>query len=303
MSLLYLILLKNARGINMKRTKVAFVYDFDKTLSTTYMQDYFLIPELGMKPEDFWREANTWSAENGVDQVTGSMYYFKMMAEKKGLRLTRKNLQSCGAFVVFFNGVEDWFTRINKYGRYLDLDIEHYIISSGYEEIIEGCAIRPFFKEVYGCAFAYGEDGIPVWPARAVNYSGKVQYLSKINKGLGKYDDKAVNEYIPDDKRRIPYSRIIYFGDGATDIPSMKMVKNHGGTTIAVYKPRSGAKNKAVKLLQDNRVNFALAADYREGKEIDCVIKTILNKIATERDLEILKQREDKKKKNASCPI
>ncbi|MBQ8671367.1 MAG: haloacid dehalogenase-like hydrolase [Alphaproteobacteria bacterium] len=281
----------------MKRTKVALVYDFDETLSTTYMQDYFLIPELGMRPDDFWREANSWSAENGVDQVTGSMYYFTQQAKKCGFRLTKENLASCGNFVVFFKGVEEWFSRINKYGRFLDLDIEHYIISSGYEEIIEGCHIRQFFKDVYGCAFAYGEDGLPVWPARVVNYSGKVQYLSKINKGLGKYDDKAVNEYLPDDKRRIPYSRIIYFGDGMTDIPSMKMVKNHGGTAIAVYKPHSRHKEKAINLLRENRVNFALAADYREDKEIDTVIKTILNKIATERDLEILKKREDKKKK------
>lgn len=281
----------------MKRTKVALVYDFDETLSTTYMQDYFLIPELGMRPDDFWHEANSWSAENGVDQVTGSMYYFTQQAKKCGFRLTKENLASCGNFVVFFKGVEEWFSRINKYGRFLDLDIEHYIISSGYEEIIEGCHIRQFFKDVYGCAFAYGEDGLPVWPARVVNYSGKVQYLSKINKGLGKYDDKAVNEYLPDDKRRIPYSRIIYFGDGMTDIPSMKMVKNHGGTAIAVYKPHSRHKEKAINLLRENRVNFALAADYREDKEIDTVIKTILNKIATERDLEILKKREDKKKK------
>ena len=127
-----------------------------------------------------------------------------------------------------------------------------------------------------------------------------MQYISKINKGLGKFEDKAVNEYTPDDKRRIPYSRILYFGDGMTDIPSMKMVRNHNGTAIAVYKPRSSHKERAFKLLKDNRVNFALAADYREGKEIDCVIKTILNKIATERDLEILKKKEDKKKKRCT---
>lgn len=280
----------------MKRTKVAFAYDFDETLSTTYMQDYFLIPELGMKPENFWKKANAWSTENGVDQVTGSMYYFKKTAEEVGFKLTKENLFCCGEFIVFFNGVNDWFERINAYGKTLGLDIEHYIISSGYEEIIEGCGIRKFFKDVYGCAFAYGEDGLPVWPARVVNYSGKVQYLSKINKGLGKFEDKAVNDYTPDDKRRIPFSRIIYFGDGLTDIPSMKMVKDHNGTAIAVYKPRSHHKEKAVKLLKDNRVNFALAADYREGKEIDCVVKTILNKIATDRDLDILRKREDRKK-------
>ncbi len=280
----------------MKREKVALIYDFDETLSTTYMQDYLLIPELGMKPADFWREANAWSVQNGVDQVTGSMYYFTKKAKEKGFCLTKENLSYCGAFIVFFKGVEDWFERINKYGKFLDLDIEHYIVSSGYEEIIEGCSIRRFFKDVYGCAFAYGEDGLPVWPARVVNYSGKVQYLSKINKGLGKFDDTIVNEYMPDEERRIPYTRIIYFGDGMTDIPSMKMVKNHGGTAIAVYKPHSRQKAKAIKLLKDNRVNFALQADYREDKEIDSVVKTILNKIATERDLEVLKKKEDKKK-------
>ncbi|MDO4161690.1 MAG: HAD family hydrolase [Pseudomonadota bacterium] len=284
----------------MKRTKVAFAYDFDETLSTTYMQDYFLIPELGMKPENFWKKANAWSAENGVDQVTGSMYCFKKMAEETGLQLTRENLFCCGEFIVFFKGVNEWFERINAYGKTLGLDIEHYIISSGYEEIIEGCSIRKFFKDVYGCAFAYDENGLPIWPARVVNYSGKVQYLSKINKGLGKFEDKAVNDYTPDDKRRIPFSRIIYFGDGLTDIPSMKMVKDHNGTAIAVYKPRSHHKEKAVKLLKDNRVNFALAADYREGKEIDCVVKTILNKIATDRDLDILRKREDRKKEGCS---
>lgn len=284
----------------MKRTKVAFVYDFDETLSTTYMQDYFLIPELGMKPDDFWREANMWSAINGVDQITGSMYYFKKVAEDIGLKLTKENLACCGEFIIFYKGVEEWFNRINKYGKMLNLDIEHYIISSGYEEIIEGCGIRKFFKDVYGCAFAYDDDGYPIWPARVVNYSGKVQYLAKINKGLGKFDDKAVNEFTPDDKRRIPYTRIIYFGDGMTDIPSMKMVKSRNGTAIAVYKPRSHNKEKAIKLLKENRVNFALAADYREGKEIDCVVKTILNKIATERDLDILKKKEDKKKNNCN---
>ena len=107
----------------MKKTKVAFVYDFDETLSTTYMQDYFLIPELGMKPNDFWREANTWSEKNGVDQITGSMYYFKHKAEETGLRLTKENLKCCGEFIIFFKGVEEWFTRINNYGKMLDLDI------------------------------------------------------------------------------------------------------------------------------------------------------------------------------------
>lgn len=280
----------------MKKTKVAFVYDFDETLSTTYMQDYVLIPELGMKPETFWKKANEWSAQRGADQVTGSMYYFTKVAREKNIKLSPENLKCCGDLIEYYEGVPEFFDRINTYGRQLDLDIEHYIISSGYEEIIEGCSIRKHFKDVFGCSFAFDDEGYPVWPSRVVNYSTKIQYLSKINKGLKKTDDKAVNEYTPDEQRRIPFRRIIYFGDGLTDIPSMKMVKERNGSAIAVYKPKSKQKDKAIKLLKDNRVNFALPADYSEGKEIDKVVKTILNKIATERDLELLKERENKKK-------
>lgn len=279
----------------MKRTKVAFVYDFDETLSTTYMQDYLLIPKLGLKPETFWKKANAWALENQADQVTGSMYYFTKVAKEKNIRLSREMLKACGANIEYYEGVEQWFDRINRFGQYLDLEIEHYIISSGYEEIIEGCSIRPYFKEVAGCAFAFDEKGNPIWPARVVNYQAKVQYLSKINKGLKKLDDKAVNEYTPDENRRIPYKRIIYFGDGLTDIPSMKMVKDRSGTAIAVYKPKSHKKRRATQLLKEDRVDFALPADYREGKGLDIAVKAVLYRIAVLRDLEELQKAEYKK--------
>lgn len=285
----------------MKNTVVAFVYDFDETLSTTYMQDYVLIPELGMTPKTFWKKANQWSVDNCADQITGSMYYFMKTAREKGVKLTRENFCYCGTLVKYYAGVEEWFERINEYGRQLGLNIEHYIISSGYEEILNGTSIRKYFTDVYGCSYAFGADGTPVWPARVVNYSTKVQYLSKINKGLGKLDDKLVNEFMDDSKRRIPFPRIVYFGDGMTDIPSMKMVKERGGNAIAVYKPKSVHKEKAIKLLKDNRVNFALPADYNEGTPIDTVIKTILEKISKERNLEILKKNEEKKKECATC--
>lgn len=282
-----------------KVTKVALIYDFDGTLSTTDMQDYALIPELGMKPADFWPVANQWSKDNGADQVTGSMYYFVKTAKEKGVKLTVENFKKAGKNIVYFSGVEKWFDRIKEYGKTLDLEVEHYIISAGYEEILEGCKIYKYFKNVFGCRYAYGEDGTPVWPARVVNYSTKTQYLSKINKGLGKLEDRLVNEFMPDEERPIPFRRMIYFGDGATDIPSMKLTKERRGTAIAVYNPddeKGLSKRKAIKLLKDGRVNFALPADYREGKQIDKVIKTILDKIAKERDLEILQAKEEKKK-------
>lgn len=282
-----------------KVTKVALIYDFDGTLSTTDMQDYGLIPEFGMKPKEFWPIANQWSVDNGADQVTGSMYFFVKTAREMGIKLTRENFRKAGQNIIYFKGVEEWFDRMTTYGKDLNLQVEHYIISAGYEEIIEGCKIYKYFKNVFGCSFAYGEDGTPVWPARVINYSTKTQYLSKINKGLGKLEDRLVNEFMPDDERPIPFRRMIYFGDGSTDIPSMKLTKERNGTAIAVYNPKDTAtsKKKALKLLKDGRVNFALPADYREGKQLDVVIKTILDKIAKERDLEILQAKEEEKKK------
>ncbi len=277
-------------------TKVALIYDFDETLSVTYMQDYILIPSLGMKPKTFWQKANQWSKDNCADQVTGSMYYFIKTAKEKGISLTREYFRNAAKSITYFEGVEDWFERINEYGKERDLQVEHYIISSGYEEIIAGSTIRKHFKDIFGCSYAFGEDGTPVWPARVVNYSTKTQYLSKINKGLGKTEDRAVNEFMEDEKRPIPFRRMIYFGDGMTDIPSMKLTKTRGGNAIAVYQPKSKHKKNAIKLLSDDRVNFALPADYREGKQLDMVVKTILDKLATERDLEELQAKEEKKK-------
>ncbi|MBQ2883797.1 MAG: haloacid dehalogenase-like hydrolase [Alphaproteobacteria bacterium] len=283
----------------MKNTVVALVYDFDQTLSTTYMQDYVLIPELGMTPKAFWKVANQWSVDNCADQITGSMYYFMKTAKEKGIKLTKENFHYCGTLVKYYKGVETWFDRINEYGKKLGLKVEHYIISSGYEEILYGTSICKYFKDVFGCSYAFGEDGTPVWPARVVNYSTKVQYITKINKGLGKLEDKLVNEYMEDSKRRVPFPRIIYFGDGMTDIPTMKLVKSRGGNAIAVYKPKSDQKKTAVKLLKDDRVNFALPADYSEGTAIDTVVKTILEKLATERNLDILKKKEEEKKRKS----
>ena len=281
-------------------TKVAFIYDFDETLSTTYMQDYILIPALGDKPDHFWQKANEWSREHCADQITGTMFYIQQTAKEKGISLTEKFLWDAAKSITYFDGVETWFDRINEYGKKLGLQVEHYIISSGMEEIINGTTIRRHFKKVFGCSYIYDDKtGIPIWPARVVNYSTKTQFIAKINRGLGKTEDRAVNEYMPDDQRVIPYKRMIYFGDGMTDIPSMKIIKEKGGMAIAVYRPKSKHRKNAIKLLMDDRVNFALPADYRDNSELDHVVKTILDKMSTERDLDLLKVKEDKKKKLA----
>lgn len=279
-----------------KKTKIALIYDFDGTLCVTDMQNYALIPEFGMQPDEFWADANKWGRDHCADQITGSMYYVVKKAREMGISLSRENFANAAKNIEYFEGVEHWFERINYYGWKLNLEVEHYIISAGYEEILCGCKIFKHFKNVFGCSFAFDESGQPVWPARIINYSTKTQYLSKINKGLGKLEDRAVNEFMPDNKRPIPFSRMVYFGDGSTDIPSMKLTKERGGNAIAVYNPKGKDHETALKLLRDGRVNFALPADYRDGKQLDKVVKTILDKLATERDLDFLKAKEEKKK-------
>lgn len=146
-----------------KKVKVALIYDFDGTLSTTDMQNYGLIPTFGMSCKTFWNKANTFGDQNMMEQITSSMYYVFKTAKDKKIPLTRELFFECGKNIQFFEGVENWFERINHYGDMLDLEIEHYVISAGYEEIIEGCAIRKYFKEVYGCAYAYDDKGEAVW--------------------------------------------------------------------------------------------------------------------------------------------
>ena len=183
----------------VKKTNVALIYDFDETLSNGYMQDFCLIPAFGMSPKTFWKKANNWSKQQEADQITGSMYYVLKTAKEKGIDLTHGFLENCGTNIEYFPGVIDWFARINEYGHKLNLNIEHYLLSSGYDEILTGTEIRKYFKDVFACSYAFDSNGLPVWPARVINYSIKVQFISKINKGLKKVDDVAVNEFMPDD--------------------------------------------------------------------------------------------------------
>lgn len=277
--------------------KVALIYDFDGTLSITDMQNFELIPELGMEVDDFWKESNKWSEKNQADQILGYMYQIKKKANEKDIKLTRKEFNKIGKSIKYFNGVLSWFERINQYGKENGLDVEHYIISAGLEEILEGTEIRKYMKDIFACSFAYDNDGSALWPSRVVNYTTKTQYLYKINKGLAKTDDIGVNKSMPESEKPIPFNRMIFFGDGATDVPSMKTVKQNGGHSIAVYKPNSSMIGKAIQLLNEKRVDFALPADYSEGKELDDTIKIIFKKISAMRDLDILLSNEQKKLK------
>ena len=272
-----------------KRPILAIMYDFDHTLSPRDMQEYGFIPDLGMEADAFWHKCVTAMKQNQMDQILAYMYM--MLEEAKGkLIVNRSMLRALGKDVQLFDGVSDWFARVNDYAESKGLVPEHYIISSGLKEIIEGTEIAHEFRRIYACSFLYDIDGVAYWPAVAVNYTNKTQFIFKINKGVESvFDSKLVNQYIEEDKRPVPFRRMIYVGDGTTDIPCMRLVKNSGGHSIAVYNPEiRNARRELNGLIRDNRVSHVCPADYSEGSEMDTLVKTIIDKIEADHRLELL---------------
>lgn len=265
----------------MKQPIVAIMYDFDKTLCTKDMQEYAFIPALGMSSSAFWGEVNAMTDAEEMDNILAYMYKMVEKAKEKKVPITRDTFQEIGGKVEYFDGVKTWFERINAYGEKVGVRVEHYIVSSGIKEIIEGTEIARFFKKIYACEFMYDYNGSIQWPKFAVNYTAKTQFLFRINKGVLTIDSKSadkLNRFTPENERRVPFRNMIYIGDGLTDVPCMKLVKSYGGQSIAVFDQEKG-KDAAEALKVANRVNFVAAADYGTGSDIEIIVQAIIKKI------------------------
>ena len=266
---------------------IAFLYDFDKTLCTTDMEDYAFIPSLGYTPAEFWGRANAFGWENRMDGLLAYMYTMIQECAVQNIKLDRAFLNHCGESIQLFPGVREWFARINAFGESLGVQVEHYVISSGLREIIEGSGIAQEFREIYACEFYYNENGDACWPKLDVNFTNKTQFVYRINKGiLDVSRDKELNDSMPDDSKRVPFTNMIYMGDGLSDVPCMKMMRAYGGQAIAVY--QASNRQGVEKLLADGRVDFIFPADYREVMELDRTVRDILRKMTiTDRLLEV----------------
>lgn len=273
----------------MKKPIVALMYDFDKTLCTKDMQEYGFIPDLKMEANDFWAEVNKLTDTESMDSILAYMYLMVEKCKEQKLKISKKYFNDLGKGIEFFEGVESWFDRINKYGEETGVIIEHYIVSSGIKEIIEGTSIADCFKKIYACEFMYNHNNKVIqWPKVAVNYTAKTQFLFRINKGVLEIDSNSsnrLNQFTPENDRRVPFRNMIYIGDGLTDVPCMKLVKSYGGQSIAVYDPQKG--NTAAKtLLEADRVNHIVSADYSEGSELESIVKSIIKKIQAVEEVE-----------------
>lgn len=276
-------------NIKDKPIVLAICYDFDKTLSPDDMQAQGFIQSLGQEVESFWNESNKLASDNDMDQNLAWMY--KMTKESRGKHIFNKEmLKEYGANVTLYPGVSTWFDRINKYGEEKGIIVEHYIISSGLKEMIEGTEVAKYFKKIYASSFYFDEDGVAVWPAQCINYTNKTQFLFRIKKGALEINDTKVNDYLSEDQSRVPFRNMIYIGDSDTDIPCMKLVSINGGYSIGVHGKES--KNKVFKMIEENRIRYFAEADYREESELEKLLKNIIDRTAVNEILEM---------KNAEC--
>ncbi|NWG23167.1 MAG: haloacid dehalogenase-like hydrolase [Pseudorhodoplanes sp.] len=270
----------------------AICYDFDGTLAPGNMQERDFIPAIGMNKRSFWTKAKALAQKHEADEILMYMRLMLTEAAAKEVEVRKENFVDFGRKLQLFDGVTDWFARINAYGKVGGFRVSHHVISSGIREMISGTTISKHFQNIYASSFLFDHHGVATWPALALNYTTKTQYLFRINKGVHDvFDHDKINEYVPPEKRAVPFSNIVFIGDGETDIPCFRLVKDQGGHSIAVFMPHSHkAKSRSKKLLADGRVNFIAPADYSVGKPIDLALKAIMEKVAAEHHLRNLKK-------------
>lgn len=264
---------------------LAICYDFDKTLSPDDMQAQGYIQSIDYEISDFWKESNKLASDNDMDQNLAYMY---MMRDKSRGRVvfTKETLRNDGSKVKLFPGVSTWFDRINKYGESKGVIVEHYIISSGLKEMIEGTEVAEKFKKIYASSFYYDDRGEAVWPAQVVNYTNKTQFLFRIEKGVLDINNQEVNSYFEPNEYRVPFRNMVYIGDSDTDIPCMKLVNINGGHSIGVYNSETKDKSKVFRMLDENRIKYYVPADYTEGSKLEKLVKQIIDRTISNEILE-----------------
>ncbi|MCD4695183.1 MAG: haloacid dehalogenase-like hydrolase [Bacteroidales bacterium] len=277
--------------------KIAIAYDFDGTLAPGNMQEHSFIPKLGIDKSAFWTEANKLAKDNDADEILTYMQLMLKKAGEKNMPVTQNAFMEHGKEIRFFNGVETYFERINVFAKSIGVNVDHYIISSGVRDIIKGTAIAKYFNNVFASGYIFDANGVAIWPALAINYTTKTQYIFRINKGINNsYDNSQINKFVEYEKRPVPFSNMIYIGDGETDVPAMKMIKYQGGTAIAVYNPairkkkdKPSPKQICEKLIEDKRADFIAPADYTDSSKLYSLLQTLMKKIVEEENLKLFK--------------
>jgi haloacid dehalogenase-like hydrolase len=261
---------------------IALVYDFDGTLSPQPMQEYTVLPKIGLEPAQFWAKVNREARETESDPMLVYMRHILEALERERVDVKRADFAAMAGLIQYFPGVSTWFARMNAYVKRRSrgqVKLAHYLISAGQKEILEGVSIRKHFKRIYASEYHFNHHGVATFPKFLVTDTLKTQFLFRINKGRENVTE-SINEHMPEAERPIPFQNIIYVGDGMTDVPSMALTKKSGGHAVAVYDPR-GDKGRAtcVKLLDAGRVDFIAEADYRKASKLSRRVELLLDAI------------------------
>ncbi len=259
------------------RATIALVYDFDGTLSPQPMQEYTILPELGVSPAEFWEEVNA-----QTEDAEPMLVYLRRLLEiarERGAPIRRESFAGLGERIELFPGVVDWFGRIEDRVAEISggsVQVAHYIVSAGLEEILSSVPISTRFRRIYASSYHYDQDGYASFPRVLVTDTTKTQFLFRINKGREALRDN-INSHMPLDQRPIPFSQMLYIGDGETDVPSMAVTRQSGGYAIAVHGAESAREREICESLRSaGRVNYIAPADYRAGSRLDELVDIVL---------------------------
>ena len=262
------------------RDTLALIYDFDGTLTPQPMQEYTVLPQLGIAAADFWAEVNAETRRTGGD---GILTYMRLLIEKieaNKAHVSRAALRRQARGIRYYPGVESWFERVNRYVAKASggaVRTRHYIISAGLSEILEGISIKRHFERIYASQYYFNHHEVACFPTVVINDTSKTQYLFRINKGREEARE-SINEYMPESERPIPFGHMLYIGDGLTDVPCMTVTKNNGGFAVAVHNPRDERSIETCRALAvANRIDYFAPADYRAGKSLEKRVRTILD--------------------------
>lgn len=271
---------------------IAIVYDFDRTLTTRPMREFISWPELSDNEKHrMWDDDRASHVREDEDRELFWMRKVTQYANLQPSRLTRRFLRKQGGNVTFFPGVEGFLAKIGSYVQETSSNsmiCRQYIISSSIKEVIEGTRIASSFKYIFASMFHY-EGEKPTFPQILVNDAVKTQCLYRINKGREHWAED-VNEYMPVKERPVPFSNMIYVGDGLTDIPALAVVRRNGGFGVGVYS-NTNKNNLAVlrELIDGERIDFAAEADYSDESVLSAGLRTIIRIIIAKARLRVLK--------------
>ena len=261
---------------------IAVVYDFDGTLSPQPMQEYTVLPKIGIDSKTFWDRVNKEAHETGSDSMLVYMRLMLREANKREVSIKREDFAKLARSIEYFPGVETWFSRVNAYVKRRGggfVNVQHYIISAGQKEILDGVSIRRHFKQIYASEYHFDHNGVADFPKVLINDTTKTQFLFRVNKGREVLNDSN-NDHMPENERPIPFANIIYIGDGMSDVPSMALTKKNGGHTIAVHDPKKkSGREQCIRLMEAKRIDLIAPADYRKGSKLAIQVELLLDAV------------------------